>query len=175
MDNEDPWKGILSAVSFAVRSTIHTTTQKTPAQLVFGRDMMFNIKHMANWEFIRARKQALINKNNERENSKRVPHNYKEGDLVLLKIGSENKYETPFSGPHQITSVNDNGTVRLQKGAVEDTVNIRRLFPYKSPRIINHGGECNAPPLRRNPRRADRHIKLRTLRHISERGFITRR
>ena len=75
---------------------------------------------------------------------------------MLLRIGSENKYETPFSGPHQITSVNDNGTVRLQKGAVEDTVNIRRLFPYKSPRIINHGGECNAPPLRRNPRRGNR-------------------
>ena len=47
VDAEDPWKGILSAVSFAIRSTIHTTTQKTPAQLVFGRDMILNIQHIA--------------------------------------------------------------------------------------------------------------------------------
>jgi transposase InsO family protein len=38
LDEEDPWKGILSAAAFAVRSTYHTTLQKTPGQLVFGRD-----------------------------------------------------------------------------------------------------------------------------------------
>ena len=43
LDATSPWKGILSAVAFAIRSTIHTTTQSTPAQLVFGRDMMMNI------------------------------------------------------------------------------------------------------------------------------------
>ena len=42
LDEDDPWKGILSATAFAVRSTIHTTTQKTPGQLVFGRDIIFN-------------------------------------------------------------------------------------------------------------------------------------
>ena len=52
--------------------------------------------------------------------------------------------------------VNDNGTVRLQKGAVTDTVNIRRIHPYTVPRILNHGGECNAPPTRRSPRRSNR-------------------
>ena len=87
LDKEDPWKSILGAVAFAVRSTIHTTTQSTPAQLVYGRDMILNIKHMANWEFIRARKQKMINKNNQRENSKRIPHEYKQGDQVLIRKG----------------------------------------------------------------------------------------
>ena len=32
-EEEDPWKWILSAVTFAVRSTIHTTMKKTPGQL----------------------------------------------------------------------------------------------------------------------------------------------
>ncbi len=50
LDEDDPWKGILSATAFAVRSTFHTTLQQTPGQLVFGRDMIFNIKHTANWE-----------------------------------------------------------------------------------------------------------------------------
>ena len=156
LNKDDTWKGILSAVAFAVRSTIHTTSQKTPAQLVFDRDMILNIKHMANWEFIRKRKQDMINKNIQKENSKRTPNVYKEGDQVLLKIGTENKYETPFSGPHHIVMVNDNGTVRLQKGAVTDTVNIRRIYPYTTLRILNHGGECNAPPLRRSLRRSNR-------------------
>jgi hypothetical protein len=52
LDEKDPWKGILSATAFAVRSTFHTTLRNTPGQLVLGRDMIFNIKHEANWEFI---------------------------------------------------------------------------------------------------------------------------
>ena len=30
LDEEDPWTGILAAVSFAVRATFHTTTRATP-------------------------------------------------------------------------------------------------------------------------------------------------
>ena len=45
---DDPWKGILSATAFAVRSAYHTTLKKTLGQLVFGRDMIFNIIHVAN-------------------------------------------------------------------------------------------------------------------------------
>ena len=102
LDAKDPWKGIISAVSFAIRSTIHTTTQKTPAQLVFGRDMILNIQHIADWQHIKERKQALINKNNARENRTRHSHKYKQGDKILLRRGTENKYEVPYSGPHQV-------------------------------------------------------------------------
>ena len=113
LDEEDPWKGILSATAFAVRSTFHTTLQTTPGQLVFGRDMIFNIFHTANWEYIKQRKQKIINLNNARENSKCIPHVYQIGDQVLLKRGTENKYESPYQGPFNILKVNDNGTVQL--------------------------------------------------------------
>ena len=43
LDEEDPWGGILSATMFATRATIHTTLNKTPMQLVFGRDAILNI------------------------------------------------------------------------------------------------------------------------------------
>ena len=43
LDEEDPWTGILAATAFAIHSTYHTTLQKTPGQLVFGRDMIFNL------------------------------------------------------------------------------------------------------------------------------------
>ena len=36
LDEEDPWSGIISAVAFAIRATLHTTTRETPIQLVFG-------------------------------------------------------------------------------------------------------------------------------------------
>jgi hypothetical protein len=58
LDKDDPWKGILSATALAVRSTFHTSLQSTPGQLVFGRDMIFNIQHIANREYIKYRKQC---------------------------------------------------------------------------------------------------------------------
>ena len=125
LDEDDPWAGILAATAFAVHSTHHTTLQKTPGQLVFGCDMTFNIEHLANWEHICACKQKLIIKNNNNENAKCTPHIYKVGDKVMLKIGTENKCEQPFSGPHCILQVFANETVCLQMGAVSDSVNIR--------------------------------------------------
>jgi hypothetical protein len=143
LDEADPWKGILSATAFAVQSTYHTTLQKTPGQLVFGRDMIYNVQHTANWEYIRSRKQKLIKKNNINENKHRIPHTYNVGDKVMLRKGSENKYGQPYSGPHSILQVNMNGTVRLQLGAITDTINICRTGPYKEAPDSIHEGECN--------------------------------
>ena len=150
LDDDDPWKGILSATAFAVRSTYHTTLQKSPGQLIFGRDMIFNIKHTANWDFIKSRKQVIIQKNNARENSTRIPHNYHVGDKVMLHIGTTFKYEQPYSGPHEVQEVFTNGTVRLKIGAVTDRFNIRRIHPYIEADIANRGGECNMRTTRRN-------------------------
>jgi len=155
LDEDDPWKGVLSAVAFAIRATYHTTLRKTPGQLVFGRDMILNVQHTANWEYIRSRKQKLINKNNRLENAKRVKHTYQVGDLVMLRKGTENKYEQPYSGPHSILQVNTNGTVRLQMGPIADTVNIRRIEPYKVAPSSIHGGECNMRRTRSVQRKLD--------------------
>jgi hypothetical protein len=92
LDDNDPWKGILSATAFAVRSTFHTTLQNTPGQLVFGCDMILNVKHDANWEYIRARKQNIILKNDMAENAKRIPHTYNVGDKVLIKRGINTRH-----------------------------------------------------------------------------------
>jgi hypothetical protein len=88
-------------------------------------------------------KQTIINKNNKKENAKRIPYDYKVGQKVLLKRGNENKYEAPYKGPYPILKLNNNGTVRLKVGAVTDTYNVRRLTPYTEPKPFNHGGKCN--------------------------------
>ena len=58
---DDPWSEFLSAAAFAIRATYHTTLQATPAQLVFGRDMILPIAVEANWDLIKHRKQQEIN------------------------------------------------------------------------------------------------------------------
>jgi hypothetical protein len=110
---------------------------------VFGRDIIFNIQHIVNWEYIKQRKQKVINLNNNKENSKRVQNVYQVEDKVLLHRGTESKYESPYQGPFVIMQVNDNGTICLKVNAVEDTYNIRRIIPYHTSPDPDHGGECN--------------------------------
>ena len=100
LDESDPWSGILVAVMFATRATYHTTLKATPMQLVFGRDAIINTKFIADWEFIRQRKQRIIHQNNLRENSKRKSHQYNIGDKVLQKAAENTKYGGPtYIGP----------------------------------------------------------------------------
>lgn len=132
------WDGVLSAVAFAMRATIHTTTQATPSQLVFNRDAIQNVRFEADWKFIKERKQKLIRQNNKRENNKRAEHTYSVGDKVVVEQDPNRKHgENRYKGPFTITNVYDNGTVRLRKrtpagGAVFQTWNIRKVFPYKA-------------------------------------------
>ncbi len=60
MEEEKPWTAVLSTVAFAVRATVHTTTNATAMQLAFGRDAILNIQFKANWKLIKDRKQKLI-------------------------------------------------------------------------------------------------------------------
>ena len=60
LDEADQWMGIIAAEVFVVRSTYHTTKGGIPGQLVFGRDMILPRTHVANWRYIRQRKQTQI-------------------------------------------------------------------------------------------------------------------
>jgi hypothetical protein len=64
-----PIWSFISAASWAIGSTYHTTLQATPGQLVFGRDMLLSIPFRADWAQIKIRKQGLINKGLLRENT----------------------------------------------------------------------------------------------------------
>jgi hypothetical protein len=85
---------------------------------------------MSNWEHIRQRKQTRINENNKRENKSRHAHAHSLGDKILVKARKNSKHKLECDGPYEITQVNDNGTVRFQKGTVNDAMNIRRIKPF---------------------------------------------
>ena len=132
LDYNNPWDGILAATMSALRSTVHTTTQHTPTQLVFNRDSILNVPIEANWHLIKQRKQALINKGNECENRLRKDHTYNIGDKVLLKNAWLTKFnQDAYLGPYKVTAVRNNGTVRARKGRLTDTFNIRNLVPFR--------------------------------------------
>ena len=59
-DYIDPWGEILSSVAWAIRASYHTTLMSTPAQLVFGRDMLFNMKKTINWKLITNNKRIRL-------------------------------------------------------------------------------------------------------------------
>ena len=61
---------------------------------------------------------------------RRNNHQYKVGDKILVKRKKNSKHELEFMGPFPIKKINDNGTVRFQKGIINDATNIRRIKPF---------------------------------------------
>ena len=137
LNEKEPFVGLLSAVAFATRATVHTTLNASPSQLVFGRDAVLNMDFHADWQIIKSRKQKRINANNVAENAKRIDHNYQVNDRILIKNDPSRKFGTnAYSGPYRVTEVRNNGTLRYQNGNIYDTINIRNVTPY-------HDAEAN--------------------------------
>ena len=85
LDKDEPWSGILAAISFTLRSTCHTMLQATPVQRTFGRDMALHTPFFADWEAIRRRKKQLIENNSQNVNKNSKMHIYKVRERVLVR------------------------------------------------------------------------------------------
>ena len=76
-DYINPWGKVLSSVAWAIQASYHSTQQATSAQIVFGRDMLFNMKKVINWQLITNNKLKQIACDNIQENTERIPTNIK--------------------------------------------------------------------------------------------------
>jgi hypothetical protein len=92
--------------------------------------MLVNIPFIADWKNIGEHRQPT-DRNTNRENESRIDYDnkvvkkYSYGIMVFLrKAGS--RYQTE---PWLITSVNTNGTIRVQCGNKSKRINIRRVKP----------------------------------------------
>jgi hypothetical protein len=126
------WVPFLSSDVYAIHSTFHTTLKATPGKLVFGREMVLPMKFMADLGAIEQQRQKEMACNIRRENASRMNHDYKVGDKILLKKPCKHliTLEAPITGTHTVTAIYTNGILRIQKGNVNERVNIRKLFPY---------------------------------------------
>ena len=130
MENQ-PWTEILPSVAFAIRATQHSTLKASPAQLVFGRDMINDTSFTADWVSIYNQRQKRVNEDNIKENKSRVAHEYKVGDMVLVTTSKlQGKLKDPFFGPFRVYAVNDNGTITVEKKGYREKINIRRTKPF---------------------------------------------
>ena len=122
----------LTNASWAIRSTYHTVLKASPGAAIFGRDMLFDIPYIADWNKIGDYRQRQTDLNTTRENQQRVDYDYKVGDKVLIrKDGILRKTESRYdSEPWTITSVHTNGTIRVTCGTKSERINIRRVTPY---------------------------------------------
>jgi hypothetical protein len=122
----------LTNASWAIRSTYHTVLKASPGAAIFGRDMLFDIPYIADWNKIGVHRQHQTDLNTARENLHRADYDYKVGDKVLIrKDGILRKTESRYdSEPWTITSVHTNGTIRVERGTKSERINIRRVTPY---------------------------------------------
>ena len=128
---EQDVEDFIANASWALCSTHHTVLKTSPGAAIFGRDMLFDIPYLADWTEIGVRKQALVDRDNARENSRRMDHDYAVGDKVLLiESGINRKAANKNSGPYTITQVYTNGNVRIQRKSTNERLNIRRITPF---------------------------------------------
>uniref|UniRef100_A0A7S0PK03 Integrase catalytic domain-containing protein n=1 Tax=Leptocylindrus aporus TaxID=1398097 RepID=A0A7S0PK03_9STRA len=56
LDPDDPWSGILSKLTWAIRSTVHSSLNVTPDLIAFGRDILYDLALTVNWNDLKAKK-----------------------------------------------------------------------------------------------------------------------
>ena len=75
-----PWVETLSYIAWKIRASYHHTILFTPVQAIFGRDMLFNLASVVDFQVATNAKQRQVDIDNVRENAKRVTHDYAIGD-----------------------------------------------------------------------------------------------
>ncbi len=74
----------LTNATWAVHSTYHTVLKASPGAAIFGKDMLFDIPFLADWNKIGDYRQCQTDRNTRRENKLCVDWDYKVGDKVLV-------------------------------------------------------------------------------------------
>ncbi len=119
----------LSDAAWAVHSTYHTVLKASPGAAIFGRDMLFDILFIADWQKIGEYRQGLTDLSNACENEGKIDYDYKVSQKVLLrKEGILRNAESRWhKKPCLITTVHTNGTIMVQCGNKLERMNIWRV------------------------------------------------
>ena len=75
----------LTNASWAIHSTYHMVLKASPGAAIFGRDMLFDIPFIADWNKIGYYRQSQTDCNTRHENKTHVDWDHKVADKVLMK------------------------------------------------------------------------------------------
>ena len=94
--------------------------------------MLSNLKSVINWKETSSRKQKQVDLDNIRENRNRIDYDYPRigQQIYVIRDKIHCKLDGPKKGPYTITDVFSNGTIRIQRGRINERIDIRRLEPH---------------------------------------------
>ena len=93
--------------------------------------MLFNLASVVDWRVVNAANQRQVDIDNVRENAKWVTHDYAIEDQVYVEItGIYCKLDYRKQELYRITEVLTNSKVRVQRGQVNEIINMRWLKPH---------------------------------------------
>ena len=130
--SESDIEDFLTNAAGAICSTYLTVLKASPDAAIFGRDLLFDIPFIADWNKIGDYRQHQTDRNTRHENKTRVDWDHKIGNKVLeqkdgILCETKSRYD---SNPWTIMSVHTNGTIKVQHGTKSECLNIRRVTPY---------------------------------------------
>ena len=98
---------------------------------MFGRDMLLNLTSIIDWRVVTDIKQGQVGIDNVCKHDRWVRNDQAIGDLVYVEnVGIYLKLYYKKQGPYIITEVFTNGTVWVQRGAINKLINIIRLVSH---------------------------------------------
>ena len=144
VDRND-WDEHLYIASFAFNNNVHSSTQKTPHEVIFGtKPQIPNLLdanqqpeplrkiHQDVEKRLIARKQRTIQQRNERDKRKTCL-SYKPGDLVKIRARntatSRGSLTPHFEGPYTVVDVKP-PNLKIQKGNQKITYHMDNIMPY---------------------------------------------
>ncbi len=87
----------LTNAAWAIAQTYHMVLKASPGAAIFGRDMLFDIPNIADWNKIGDYRQCQTDLNTKCENNSRIDYDNKVGDKVLVrKDGNLRKTESQY-------------------------------------------------------------------------------
>lgn len=146
------WDKWLPFACFTYNTTPHSTTRYTPYELLFGRiaslpgklqrqppplynfdDLVLEIKQKMQDCHQIARERLVKFKEMQRERVTSNSINFKENDLVLLRVESRQKLDPMWKGPYEIKKVRgSNAVIQAVGKRKHQEVHMNRLKPYFS-------------------------------------------
>jgi hypothetical protein len=93
----DKFDGYLSAVTKAINSTVHTTLNATPTQLVFRRDAFLPVAFEADYI---AEKTAPYRAKQQTRERQAAPHTYSVNDQVMIRHEPNQTWRDTYKGPY---------------------------------------------------------------------------